>query len=182
VRQVEALAVTHQRESFVPVDGEERPLRHAILWLDERSRAQLKWLDRTFGSDALHELTGKPPSMTQSLPKIVWLLQNEPETVRRAARFLDVHAFLVHRLTGLYATSLASAGPLGLVDMCRGEWADGLMRDLGLRPNQFVPLVAPGVVMGGVSAEAASATGLPQGLPVVAGAGDGQCAGLGASV
>ncbi|MDI9548305.1 MAG: FGGY family carbohydrate kinase [Chloroflexota bacterium] len=61
VRQVEALAVTHQRESFVPVDGEERPLRHAILWLDERSRAQLKWLDRTFGSDALHELTGKPP-------------------------------------------------------------------------------------------------------------------------
>ena len=79
--QIDALGITHQRETFVPVDAECRPLRNAILWLDERSRTQLEWLDATFGADALHELTGKPPSMTQSLPKIVWLLQNEPDVI-----------------------------------------------------------------------------------------------------
>ena len=61
--------------------------------------------------------------MTQSLPKIVWLIQNEPESVRQTSKFLDVHAFLVLRLTGVYGTSLASADPMGLIDMQRAEWA-----------------------------------------------------------
>lgn len=181
VTQVEALGITHQRESFVLVNADGAPIRNAILWLDERSRAQIQWLDATFGEDALHQLTGKPPSMTQSLPKIVWLLQNEPENVRRAAKILDVHGFLVLRLTGAYGTSVASADPMGLVDMRAGQWATGLMADLGLRANQFAPLVAPGAIIGLISEQAARATGLPAGLPVVAGAGDGQCAGLGAN-
>ena len=181
VTQVEVLGITHQRESFVPVDAEGRPIRDAILWLDERSRAQIEWLQATFGLDALHRLTGKPPSMTQSLPKIVWLLQNEPETVRRAHKFLDVHAFLILRLTGKYCTSLASADPMGLVDMQGAQWAADLIRDLGLRQDQFVPMVPPGSIIGEVSAQGAAETGLAHGLPVVAGAGDGQCAGLGAN-
>lgn len=181
VARVEALGITHQRESFVPVDAEGRPIRDAILWLDERSRAQVEWLNDTFGSEALHQLTGKPPSMTQSLPKIVWLIQNEPEIVRDAHKFLDVHAFLVLRLTGEYRTSLASADPMGLVDMQGAQWAIDLIRDLGLREDQFVPMTPPGAVIGEITAESATITGLPQGLPVVAGAGDGQCAGLGAN-
>lgn len=181
VMQVEALGITHQRESFVLVDAEGAPIRNAILWMDERSGAQLQWLDATFGDDALHQLTGKPPSLTQSLPKIVWLLQHEPDIVSRAAKILDVHGFLVLRLTGESGTSLASADPMGLVDMRGGQWATGLITGLGLRPDQFAPLVTPGAAIGKVSMQAAHATGLPAGLPVVAGAGDGQCAGLGAN-
>ncbi len=181
VARVEALGITHQRESFVPVDSTGRPLRNAILWLDERSRAQLEWLQQTFGADALHELTGKPPSMTQSLPKIVWLIQNEPEIVAAAGKFLDAHAFLTMRLTGEWRTSLASADPMGLIDMRAGRWAVDLIDELGLRRDQFVETAPPGSVIGHITADAAAATGLPQGLPVIAGAGDGQCAGLGAN-
>ena len=181
VAQVAALGITHQRETFVPVDEEGRPIRNAILWLDERSRAQVTELEERFGRDALHRLTGKPPAMTPSLPKILWLIEHEPELVARTARFLDVHAFLVHRLTGEYRTSLACADPMGLVDMVHQRWAEDLIRELGLRPEQFVELTPPGAVIGAVSPEAARATGLPAGLPVVAGAGDGQCAGLGAN-
>ncbi len=179
--QVEALCVTHQRESFVPVDEQGHPLRHAILWLDERSRAQVAHLQETIGDERLHRLTGKPLTTNPALPKIVWLMQHEPETVARTARFLDAHAFLVHRLTGAFCTSLASADPLGLVDMQAHAWATDLVRELGLRSEQFPELTAPGAIVGHVSAEAAAATGLPAGLPVVAGAGDGQCAGLGAN-
>jgi xylulokinase len=179
--QVAALGITHQRESFVPVDAAGKPIRNAILWSDERSRHQVHWLEREIGRDYLHRLTGKPPSMTQSLPKIVWLIQHEPETVARTAKFLDVHAFLVHKLTGAYRTSLADADPMGLVDMENRRWAADLMATLGLRPDQFSDLVEPGSVIGHVTPEASAATGLPAGLPVVAGAGDGQCAGLGAN-
>lgn len=179
--RVEALCITHQRESFVPVDAQGRPLRRAILWLDERTQAQLRFLDETIGADTIHHITGKPLSMTPSLPKLVWLQQHEPETAGRAARFLDTHAFLVYRLTGHYRTSLASADPMGLVDMQAHTWAANLIESLGLRPDQFPELVPPGRIIGRITAQAATATGLPQGLPVVAGAGDGQCAGLGAN-
>lgn len=181
VDHVDALGITHQRESFVPVDQEGRPIRNAILWADERSRAQVAFLEEEVGRDRVHRLTGKPPSMTQSLPKIIWLTQHEPDVVSRTHKFLDVHAFLVHRLTGAFRTSLACADPMGLIDMQADTWAEDLIEELGLRVDQFADLVPPGTVIGHVSDTAAAATGLPAGLPVVAGAGDGQCAGLGAN-
>lgn len=180
--RIAALCVTHQRETFVPVDAAGEPLRPAILWLDERSRRQLAELDRRLGHDALHRLTGRPPSMTQSLPKLLWLAEEEPDIAKRAARLVDVHAFLVHRLTGEWRTSLASADPMGIVDMARGAWATDVIEAIGLRPDQFCPLAAPGDIIGIVSAAAAEATGLAAGIPVVAGAGDGQAACLGAGV
>ncbi len=180
-REIDALAITHQRETFVPLDADGVPIRNAIMWNDERSSAQVAALERNFGPE-LHRLTGKPPSMTASIAKLLWLVEHEPELVARTARFLDVHAFLVHRLTGHYRTGLANADPLGVLDMARRTWADDLIRAIGLRPDQFVDLVEPGAVIGKVTPAAAAATGLPAGLPVIAGAGDGHCAGLGANV
>jgi xylulokinase len=120
--------------------------------------------------------------MTQSLPKLVWLVEQEPDVARAAARIVDVHAYLVHALTGEWVTSLACADPMGLVDMRRGDWAVDLIQAIGLREDQFVPVVSPGVVIGGVTPEAAAATRLSIGTPVVAGAGDGQAASLGAGI
>ena len=178
-RRVQALCIACQRESFVPVDGAGEPLRHALLWLDERSRHQLDYLDREIGGQKLHRISGKPLSMIPSLPKIVWLQQNEPDVVAATDKFLDTHAYLVHRLTGQYVTSLASADPMGLIDMTGRRWANAILQTIGLRAGQFCELVEPGKIIGGVTRRAAETTGLPEGLPVVAGAGDGQCAGLG---
>jgi xylulokinase len=179
--QVDALCITHQRESFVPVDSQGQPIRRAILWLDERSRPQVTFLEQTIGRDRLHRITGKPLTTNPSLPKIVWLMQHEPEVVAQTHKLLDVHAFLVHRLTGAFRTSLACADPMGLVDMQAGAWAADLIGELGLRIEMFPDLIAPGTLIGHVNDVAAAVTGLPAGLPVIAGAGDGQCAGLGAN-
>lgn len=179
--QLKALCITHQRESFVPVDGEGQPLRNAILWMDERSHEQVNDLQASVGGDRFHHITGKPLTPNPSITKILWLARHEPQVVEQAAMFLDVHAFLVHRLTGAFRTSLASADPMGVVDMRAHAWSADLIRELGLRVEQFPELVTPGTIIGHVGRAAAAATGLPAGLPVVAGAGDGQCAGLGAN-
>jgi len=181
VSQLQALCITHQRESFVPVDEQGRPIRDAILWLDERGRAQVAFLEERIGRHTFHQITGKPLTPNPSVTKIVWLMQNEPEVVAQTHKFLDAHAFLVHRLTHTFRTSLASADPMGLVDMRFDTWAVDLMAQLDLGLDQFPELVHPGRVIGFVGKEAAAATGLPLGLRVVAGAGDGQCAGLGAN-
>jgi sugar (pentulose or hexulose) kinase len=175
---VRALGVTHQRETFVCLDAELRPLRPAILWLDTRAGAQVQRL----GSAPVHRRSGKPPSTTPSFYKLAWLAEYEPETLRRGARVLDVHGYLGRRLTGADRTSWASADPTGLLDMAAFDWDATLLATAGVRRDQMPDLVPPGSVLGELSGEAARLTGLPAATPVVAGAGDGQCAGLGCGV
>ena len=174
---IEALCVTHQRETFACVDEQGRPVRPAIVWMDVRAAREVA----DVGSDEIHRLTGKPPDTTPALYKLLWLREHEPEALERARWVVDVHAFLVHRLTGMWRTTTACADPLGLIDMERGDWSDDLLGRVGLSRERVPTLLAPGEVIGEVSAAAAEQLGLPAGLPVVGGAGDGQAAGLGAN-
>src|SRR3954469_14092691 len=167
---IEALCVTHQRETFACVDERGRPVRPAIVWMDVRATDQVAAL----GSEAIHRLTGKPPDTTPALYKLLWLREHEPEALARTRWVVDVNAFLVHRLTGFWRTTTACADPLGLIDMQRGDWSDDLLARVGLGGEQVPALVAPGEVIGEVSPAAAEQLGLAAGLPVVGGAGDGQ--------
>jgi len=173
-----ALGITHQRESFVCLDGEYRPLRPAILWLDARSGEEV----RSLGTPRVHEVSGKPPSTTPSFYKLAWLARHEPGVLAATEHLAEVHTCLSYRLTGEFATSTASADPTGLMDARTADWSDELLALVGVRRKQLPRLVAPGGLIGRVTDDAARLTGLPPGLPVVAGGGDGQCAGLGAGV
>ena len=180
--RIVGICITHQRESYAPVDANNHSLRNAILWDDGRAQPQLDELGERFGHEELHRRTGRGPSLTQAFPKLLWLVQHEPQVAERAYKFVDVHGFLVQRLTGKWTTSLASADSFGLTDVEHDAWAEDLITGIGLRPDQFCMTVKPGTIIGEVTAEAAEVTGLPQGIPVVAGLGDGQAACLGAGV
>lgn len=173
-----AIGITHQRESFVCLDAAFAPVRPAILWLDARAGDQV----RRLGDARVHELSGKPPSTTPSFYKLAWISENEPDALSRTRYVTDVHGYLSHRMTGRFVTSIASADPMGLVDLTRGDWSDELLARVNLQRNMLPELVPPGTIIGGLTAEAAKLTGLPVGLPIVAGAGDGQCGGLGSGI
>ncbi len=177
-RRIAALSITHQRETFACVTEDGRPLRPAMLWLDTRAVAEVA----DFGTPEVHRVTGKPPNPTPAWYKLLWLRRHEPETLRRSERVVDVQAYLVHRLTGVWRTSWASADPLGLVDMRTFDYADDLLAAAGLTRAQLPELTPPGAVLGEITAELADELGLPHGVPVVAGVGDGQSAGLGTGV
>ncbi len=170
-----AIGITHQRESFACLDEEFAAVRPAILWLDARAGDQV----RRLGDSRVHELTGKPPSTTPSYYKLAWLAENEPEALSRTQFVTDVHGYLSRQLTGRFVTSIASADPMGIVDLARGDWSDVLLDGLGLRRDMLPELVPAGAVIGRLTKSAAALTGLPADLIVVAGAGDGQCGGLG---
>ena len=174
--RIGALCVTHQRETFVCLDAQGQPLRPAMLWMDSRA---VEEVDK-HGTAEVHRITGKPPNPTPAWYKLHWLARNEPETLPRTGKVVDVQGFLVHRLTGTWATSWASADPLGLVDLATFDYHDGLLADVGLDRARLSALHAPGEVLATVSDDVASSLGLPKDLPVVAGAGDGQAAQLGA--
>lgn len=173
-----AISITVQRETFVVTDENNQPLGNAMLWMDERSRELLPEIDRSYGKDRVHRESGKPLSANLSLGKLFWLRHNRPDLFEKIHHVLDVHAALVHHLTGRFATSMGCADPMGLFDMVKGCWNTALIDIIGAKEQWFPEALPVGAVMGTVTAEAALLTGLPEGLPVIAGLGDGQAAGL----
>ena len=173
-----ALSITHQRETFVCLDEAGHALRPAILWLDTRATKEVE----AFGSDAVHATTGKPPNSATSWYKLMWLKAHEPLVLDRARHIVDVHGYLVQRLTGEWRTSYGSVDSLGVLDLNTFTLDPGLLERAGLRAEQFGEICPPGTVLGTVRGDVADLLGLRHGLPVVAGLGDGQAAALGAGI
>jgi xylulokinase len=178
-QRIAALAISNQRESFAQFDSRGRPLRPGTLWLDERAHREVKELSEELGADRLHDISGKPADVTPCLYRCRWFQRHMPGLWKKTHRTAEVHGVLTHELTGNWHTSIASADPMALIDMRAGDWSDVLLRAAGLRREQLPELHRPGAVMGEVTGAAARATGLKPGTPVVAGGGDGQCAGTG---
>jgi xylulokinase len=175
---IAGIGITHQRETFVCLDAVGEPIRPAITWMDVRATAEVE----AFGSAEVHRITGKPPNPTPAWYKLLWLRKHEPETIARTAHVVDVAGYLVQKLTGEWATSWACADPLGLVDLARFDYDDQLLAMAGLSRGKVSRLLPPGAIAGGLLPAVAAELGLPAGLPVVVGAGDGQSAGLGCNV
>jgi sugar (pentulose or hexulose) kinase len=181
-RRLKALCIAHQRETFVPIDEHDRPLINGILWMDERARELLPFLEQTLGRDKFHRLTGKRLSVNLTIAKIAWLKAHRADVFAQTRKYVDVHAFLVHRLTGSYRTGWGSADPTGLFDIQNNCWAESLLDQIDIRLDQLPEVYPPGTIIGSLIPAAAEACGLPVGLPVVAGIGDGQASGLGVNI
>jgi xylulokinase len=175
-RRIAAVCITNQRQSFVCLDELDNPIRPAILWLDSRATEEIE----EYGTQQFQQLSGQPPDVTPSIYKLAWLRRHEPTVLSRAARVGDVQAYLVERLTGRWATSEGSADALGLFDMRTFSWSAELLACAGVRRDQLPELVPVGSVIAALTTDMARSLGLPAGIPVVAGIGDGQAAGVGA--
>jgi xylulokinase len=177
--RIAAIGISAQRETFVPLDGDGTPVRPAIVWLDRRCRDDVERFAGQVGRRRIHEITGKPVDMAPVVYRMAWMMLREPAEYARTAMFTGVHGYLTWRLTGRFATSWASADPLGLFDMRERAWSGEILQALKLEPGRLPVTAAPGTVLGSVSDAAAAMTGIAAGTPVVAGGGDGQAAGLG---
>ncbi len=178
-RRIAAVAVSNQRESFAQFDAKGKALRPGTLWLDERSAQEAKELASLIGKDRLHRISGKPSDVTPCIGRCLWFHKHMPKMWAKTAMTAEVSGVLAHWLTGEWRTSLASADPMGLLDVAQYDWSDELLHAVHLNRAQLPELYRPGQVIGEVSAAAGKATGLLAGTPLVAGGGDGQCAGTG---
>lgn len=175
---VAAICVTHQRESFVCLDTTGKSIRPAILWMDGRAHLEA----RRYGSARVELLSGKPADITPGLYKLLWLRDNEPDTLSACRRIADVGSYLVHAMTGRWTSSTASVDPLALLDQATGDYSEELLDLVGLGRDQLPDLVPTGTSLGPLRPDLADAWGVNRDVIVVAGTGDGQAAGLGLGV
>jgi xylulokinase len=155
---------------FAPVDAGDRPLRPAILYgIDTRATAEISELTTRYGADRILSRGGSALTSQAVGPKLLWLQRHEPEVWHQTRRIFMASSYLVRRLTGAYVLDHHSASQCDpLYDMAPGDWSRDWAGDIA--PEiEFPELLWPAEVAGHVTAEAASLTGLPAGIPMVAG-------------
>ena len=103
--RITALAIANQRETFVGLDKDGKPVRPAITWLDERCKSHVDRFAAIIGEDRIHQITGKPKDYAPVVYRLAWMKDNERDLFRKVANFCDVHTYLVYKLTGHYQTS-----------------------------------------------------------------------------
>jgi len=179
---IKAIGITHQRETFVPVDESGSPLRKAILWFDSRATEQVEWLKEQLTLNEILKITGLPPATGWSLPKILWIKDHEKDIFDKTHKFLLVSDFLTFLSTGEFKTSWASACTTQLFDINKFEWSSELLERCQIPVTKLPLAVPPGEILGYVTKKFSKECMLPEGTPVVAGGGDQQCGGLGVGV
>lgn len=174
------LGLAGQMHGSVFLDGDDRVIRPALLWNDARTGAEVAAIETRVGRQRLRAITGNAASAGFQAPKLLWLKQNEPEAHARLRRLLLPKDFIRLRLTGSAFTDIADASGTLLLDLAERDWSPELLEALEV-DRAWLPELREGPELAGaVSAEGARATGLPQGLPVVAGGGDNAAAAIGA--
>ena len=178
-----ALALTTQRGTVVVTDADGRPLRPAIVWLDQRRTVGLEPVGGATG--LVFRLIGVADTVAafQADAESNWIRVNEPDVWARIRRFLLLSGYLARRLTGRFVDSAAAQVGYLPFDFRRFAWAgrgDWKWSVCGIDPAWLPELVPPGGLLGELTAEAGATLGLPAGLPVVATAGDKACEVLGA--
>jgi xylulokinase len=181
-RAITAVSITNQRETIVPVDQKGQPLYNAIVWQDRRTTPQCKSIQNQVGADVVFNETGLTIDPYFSAPKILWFKKEKPQIFQDAHKFLLVHDFILHRLTGKFATDHSNASRTMLFSVERLEWSNLMCEQLEI-PIEKLPTPYPsGTPIGQITKRAAKATGLPVDVPVVVGGGDQQCGAIGVGV
>ncbi len=170
--QVAAVGLTGQMHGLVILDAAGNSLRPSILWNDQRTGAECDEIRDRVGTTRLIQVTGNDALPGFTAPKILWVRNNEPAVFAKARHVLLPKDYVRLQLTGEYATDRAGGAGTILFDLKTRTWSPEILDALDLDPSLFPPTYEGHEVTGTVTAEAADATGLSAGTPVVAGAGD----------
>jgi xylulokinase len=166
------IGLSGQMHGLVVLDADDRVLRPAILWNDQRTGSECAEIEATLGLERLIGLTGNRALPGFTAPKLLWLRHNEPDVFRRIARIALPKDYVRLRLCGEHATDVADASGTLLLDVARRRWSGEMLDALELERSWLPELLE--------SDEASGRT--PEGVPVAAGAGDQAAGALGVGV
>jgi len=179
---IAAIGLTGQMHGLVLLDEAGEVLRPSILWNDQRCAAECDEIRARLGKERLIQISGNDALTGFTAPKIVWVRNHEREVYDRARHVLLPKDYLRYKLTSEYAMDKADGSGTLLFDLQRRDWSNELLDALDIPAAWLPPTFEGPAITSRITAEAAQATGLSEGTPVVAGGGDqaAQAVGVGA--
>jgi xylulokinase len=164
------------------LDRENQVLRPALLWCDQRTQAECDWITAQAGAGNLSRLISNPVLTGFTAPKIVWLRNNEPEVYAKVVKVLLPKDYIRYMLTGVHATEVSDASGTALFDVIHRRWSDEMLAAAQIPRSMMADCAESIEVTGAINADAAAATGLKVGTPVVGGGGDQAAGAVGCGV
>ena len=181
-RQVAGIGCGGQMHGPVVLDGEDQVIRPAILWNDGRTAREVDYLNEEIGREKLSSLTANIAFAGFTAPKLLWMRKNEPENFGKIARIMLPKDYINYVLTGVHCCDYSDASGMLLLDVEHKCWSGEMLEICGVTPEQMPTLYESYEVVGTVKPEIARELGLPEGVRVVAGAGDNAAAAVGTGV
>ncbi len=179
-RDIAAVSFSGQMMGCLCVDKAGTPLRPSIIWADQRAIAQQNAIAEHISLYDYYHIVGHRNAASYGLQKLMWVRDNEPDIYKQTYKTLNAKDYMVFKLTGKFYTEPSDASSNACVDLNTISWSEKIVDISGIDADKLPEIVPSTHVAGGVTKEAAEATGLAEGTPVVMGGGDGLCANVGA--
>jgi len=180
--EVAAVGLSGQMHTSVFLDENRKVIRPAILWCDVRTTSQCEQINKSVGFELLRDEASNPALEGFTAPKVLWLRDNEPENYGKLRHLLIAKDYIRYKLTGELATDVSDAAGTIMFNVGAREWSEKILSALGIDPSIMPHVVGSHEVSGRITREAAEATGLREGTPVVGGGADNACAAVGAGI
>ena len=170
--EIAAVGFSGQMHGAVLLDADGNVLRPALIWCDQRTAEEAAELTAQIGESQIIAWTCNPALTNFTLTKLLWVRNNEPHLFARFRTLLLPKDYVRYRLSGQYGMDMADASGTLLLDVANRRWSSEMAQATGLDSHSLPPLFESPEVCASVSDAGATATGLLQGTPLVAGAGD----------
>ena len=170
--QVRGIGLSGQMHGLTLLDESDKVVRPALIWCDQRSQRQVDWINETLGRDNVLKYTANPVVTGFTLPKLLWVRDNEPAAFERIRKVLLPKDYIRFKLTGEYASEVSDASGTSLFDVVNRTWSYDMCDALGLDRSLLPPVYESHEVSGKITDTVAGELGLQAGTPVVGGGGD----------
>lgn len=181
-KDVAGIGFSGQMHGLVMLDENGDVLRKSIIWCDGRTARECDEINELVGAARLVEITANMALTSFTAGNILWVRNNEPELYKRCRHILLPKDYLRYKLTGRLGAEAADASGMNLLDINTRSWSGEVLSKLGIDPELLPEVRESADLAGEITAEAAAATGLLEGTPVVYGAGDNAAAAVGTGV
>ncbi|MBL8236622.1 MAG: xylulokinase [Bryobacterales bacterium] len=169
---VRGVSLSGQMHGLVILDAAGEVIRPSLIWCDQRSQAQVDAINARAGKERILACIANPVLTGFTLPKLLWVRDNEPGLYERVRHLLLPKDFIRYKLTGEFATEVSDASGTALFDVVNRRWSFELAEILGIDRAILPKVYESEELTGVISAAAAEATGLAAGTPVIGGGGD----------
>jgi xylulokinase len=181
--KIAGIGICGQMHTQVYLDKEDRILRPAITWMDQRSSGIVERIKQDQqASDLIFEETANAASTTYTALHVAWVRENQPELWSKVTSILVAKDYLKYRLTGKKVIDFAEASGTLLFDVRKELWSDAAFQYFGIPRSLFPDVLPCDEIIGSISEEAAKLTGIQQGVPVANGSSDNSASALGAGM
>lgn len=171
-KELSAISFSGQMHGLVLLDEKDEVIRPAILWCDQRTEKECEYLNKKIGKEFLLKNTGNVALTGFTLPKILWVRENEPDKFEKIAKVMLPKDFIAYKLSGVFATDVSDASGTLFLDVSRRKWSDEMIKISGLRKENFPKVYESYEKVGTIKKDIAKILGLNENVKIVIGGGD----------